>query len=1228
MATELMRPGVEVIQEFRTVSPTVVTPTLVPCAVGPAFQILEALKTDATGNRVLNTDAVASVAAVLTAANPGLYMGLDGLKLAVSVNGGPEQEFTLADPTAVGLSAGQVKDQIAAATVPPSGFGAYVSTQGGSSYLQLRSTGKGDGQTLKVLTGSANTILGFHNNYIAEGTSTYKQDKVRIEQLMFPDPRGIIDELDIDEDSIRVFINTGASLKEVLRTSTFLRRKKLCRYTSGTISFPLTGITGKKFSYKEGETGTTQTYTFVSDPSDVAGLVSAMNALIGTVKLYVNGANKIDFLSDAGRFEVMAPSSNTAHAMIGWTDGAKAWTLEVLDPGDGSTKSVFIVVDEDNFSAVAGPAQLTGSTTITTDVDVHNKTFHCAVDGGQEQEVIFDGGPIVSGSAFTGLILSAKTLGLAVNGVTKSVTFTGGHVIPTSAFNGVGLGTKVLNLSVGGSPVVVTFSTGPDLTITQAITEINTAAGATVCYRSLATGVADPAGTYITFQVGGTSPTGVAISAVYAGSDGWSRIGFAGTADLGPDLYIADAIAQINAQVGATVCYRSNSTGAVDPAGTYISYQVGGAVEVSGSSIVLTYATSTGWAALGLTGVVDLDQMLTLAEIVTALNATFGTGFAAAVTNHLQINSLSSGDESKLEIGNGTANTILGLTLGQVGNGSPFPVAVGDAIYGDGSLVGYVVQVAPGGYTNRLKLDRKVALDFGAAAMYVEAMGLTSPLPANRPTPDLVVDLSGAVTVKNDILRSTEGAPIVATGSLVISYKALRLDVSPAAAEPGLLSLSDTTDLSDSLEPVNADNPLALQLYFMLINAAGITVAGIGVDAVSSGNPDGTPEAYSRACGFLQAQEVYALAPTSQDPTVHQIFATHVTSMSEPDNKGERIVFICPEMPGEAIPKVATSGTDGDSTATTNEFDTKIPSLATDVLNAGVNPVGTIPVSAGLYLTIASNTNRYSISAISSTKISIRVAFSPGENDDQFYATTNLPADLISETFSIKVRGEELVDSNGKPDYEKIAQAYQDLGKTYGNRRVIMVAPEKLGANVDGAEQKIPGYYLCGAIAGMVGRLPPQQGFTNYPVTGFTRVFGSNDVFNEHQLNVGAAGGTYWVIQEVAGAPVSCRHQLTTDLTSIETRELSITKIVDFTAKFMRAGLRSFIGKFNVTQSFLDTLSTVVQGQLGFLAESGVIIGGDLNNIVQDEKAPDTVLIDVTLDVPYPCNYIRLTLVI
>jgi hypothetical protein len=104
--------------------------------------------------------------------------------------------------------------------------------------------------------------------------------------------------------------------------------------------------------------------------------------------------------------------------------------------------------------------------------------------------------------------------------------------------------------------------------------------------------------------------------------------------------------------------------------------------------------------------------------------------------------------------------------------------------------------------------------------------------------------------------------------------------------------------------------------------------------------------------------------------------------------------------------------------------------------------------------------------------------------------------------------------------------------------------------------------------------------------------------------------------------------QVTTDLTSIETREFSITRIVDFVAKFMRIGLRNFIGRFNITQPFLDTLSTVVQGQLGFLREAGILVGGDLNNVTQDASAPDSVTIDVTLDTPLPCNYIRLVLVV
>jgi len=44
--------------------------------------------------------------------------------------------------------------------------------------------------------------------------------------------------------------------------------------------------------------------------------------------------------------------------------------------------------------------------------------------------------------------------------------------------------------------------------------------------------------------------------------------------------------------------------------------------------------------------------------------------------------------------------------------------------------------------------------------------------------------------------------------------------------------------------------------------------------------------------------------------------------------------------------------------------------------------------------------------------------------------------------------------------------------------------------------------------------------------------------------------------------------------------------------------------------------------------ESSVLIGGNLDNIIQDEDNRDTVLIDTTIDVPIPCNYIKLTLLV
>ena len=1215
MANELPRPGISIIQQFRTTSPTIVQPTLVPCVVGPAFQLVEAYKQDASGNNVANTDAVISMPPVILALQAQPYVGLDGKKLKVSVNGGAAQEVTFSDPTAVNLTADQVKAQILSAA--PSGWTAYTVTIGASTYVLLKGTSKGDGQTLQILDGDANTPLGFLPWWTAYGLSTYKQDKAYIDQLSFHDPRGNIDEIDFDEDSIRVFINTGSTLQEVKRTETFLRNGIMSFILGSAITFPTTTLKNTTLKLVVEMGAAEQTVSFTGEMHALDGThVTPGNvySAVGTNTLVIQKNNltpvTITFATPADIAAAVTQINSQFGAPVafrsladGTPDGGGTYiTFQVGGATPTGDHIRLIETGSTAWSAIgftAGQGGMGDSLLYKINSSL-NGTY--AYDGGSNKLLLKSLKGYIkvgTGTGNTVLGLTDNTEAYVLygvddgNGDTKSplirfpsedfgldptaASLTGTTTLPASTIY-VHRKTFIVQLD-GLPPQTITFNGGP-------ITPANP-------YSS-------PGTNQLKLNVNGTLKT----------------VTFATPAD------IAAAITAINTQCSQTVCYRSNGSGVADPAGTYISFQVGGSTDAGG--IIWVDATSTAFTAIGFTGVDNIYQWLTQAELATAINATMGAGFASVVSNNLVLASTKLGDESKIEIGMGTANATLGFTDNAVVNGRAFKPKEGDALYAEGEYVGTIVQVSPGGTPTDLRIDtQQTFATFKKRSFYIQAKNIPSTLPATRPRPDLVVDLAGNVTVKQDILRDTRVLPVsLAMNPLMLTYKALRLDVTASAANPSMLTFESTTELEAAMEPITSDSPLSLGLFFALLNSPGVTVSGLGVDAVTDDAPYGTLEAYSLAAAFLESEEVYGIAPLTQEAVVHQMWQTHVNYMSEPDSRGERILVFNPPMPARKVDTLVGSGTDADSTGITNELDTKLSNLAALLLAAGVDPSGTITVEDGVYLDIASDSKKYSVSTVTGTKLTVRVTFAPGENDDNFYSMTNLPSTLISEEFSIKVRGAVVTSK------QEMVETYAALGQSYADRRLVMIGPDQCGASIKGLEQLIPAFYICAAVAGMIGMQPPQQGFTNFPITGFTRVVGSNDKFSERQLNIGAAGGVYWVIQEVAGGPLTCRHQLTTDLTSIETRELSITKVVDFTAKFMRAGLRNFIGKFNITQGFLDTLSTVIQGQLAFLTEAGVLIGGDLNNIIQDKDAPDTVLIDVTLDVPYPCNYIRLTLII
>jgi hypothetical protein len=175
----------------------------------------------------------------------------------------------------------------------------------------------------------------------------------------------------------------------------------------------------------------------------------------------------------------------------------------------------------------------------------------------------------------------------------------------------------------------------------------------------------------------------------------------------------------------------------------------------------------------------------------------------------------------------------------------------------------------------------------------------------------------------------------------------------------------------------------------------------------------------------------------------------------------------------------------------------------------------------------------------------------------------------------------------------------------------------------------VPMYYGAAVFAGMASYLPPQQPMTNTPVPGIDRVIHSNTYFIEENLNLIASGGNNILVQSSAVSAPYSRHQLMCNMASLTTREFSIVKGVDFTAKYLRNSLRPYIGNHNITAEFLTQLTGIAEAVILSLVNSGVLMAGTtVLSCYQDPDNLDSVLLNISCVVPYPCNRINVTLYI
>jgi hypothetical protein len=437
----------------------------------------------------------------------------------------------------------------------------------------------------------------------------------------------------------------------------------------------------------------------------------------------------------------------------------------------------------------------------------------------------------------------------------------------------------------------------------------------------------------------------------------------------------------------------------------------------------------------------------------------------------------------------------------------------------------------------------------------------------------------------------------VISASVNAAYSALRTDLSGA-----IQTIATVDDLEGTLGAPTNLNPLSLGVQLALAN----TTTQINALAVTSNDLEG----YTSALEMLEGATMYALIPLTQDQSILEAFQQHVDQMSTAANAAWRMALV-----NTAIP---TSQDIGQYTATNVNA------------NGGNN---TITVVQGNYVLTASNATFLSDGVTPGDIVNVTA----GTGSPSPIGTMQVLQVLSNQQISVQTTG----TATGVSYYitrtltkAQQAAAVAAVSTTYNDARMVHVQPDTAGISINGVVTNLPGYYLACTAGGLIAGLPVQQGLTNIAVAGISTISNSNFYFTRAQLDTMAAAGTFLFVQATQGAVPYIRHELTTNMSVLQYREVQQVKNIDFLAYYFVEILQGFIGKWNITPDSLNTLrQTITAGGKLLAGQKQPKIGAPLltltiNSLVQDTANLDNVDCYLTVTIGTPMNYINIYLTV
>lgn len=189
------------------------------------------------------------------------------------------------------------------------------------------------------------------------------------------------------------------------------------------------------------------------------------------------------------------------------------------------------------------------------------------------------------------------------------------------------------------------------------------------------------------------------------------------------------------------------------------------------------------------------------------------------------------------------------------------------------------------------------------------------------------------------------------------------------------------------------------------------------------------------------------------------------------------------------------------------------------------------------------------------------------------------------------------------------------------NRRVMFASPAavKYFSTAANLEVTIGGYFFAAALAGIAVSQGVAIPLTRKQLTGFTTI---PEVMSEQQKNTEAKAGIA-VIEQLRSGQIRVRHGVTTDPTSLYTREWTITGQEDRLAIQVRNYLDAsgVIGSV-ISDTTLASVKAQVIGSLGILQDNGDIQAWRNIQTRQLISSPDVVQVQFEWQASIPLNYI------